>query len=94
MPVDKATQTEPDNGYILKVNGITIHTDHQSLTAGAILILAQRDNAIPGKPEDYLLQGDKGVYQPGDIIDLEQDNVFIAIRNKETPVARYSPPRL
>ena len=77
--------------YILKVNGVELVTEHQSLTAGAILILALAHEAISGKPEEYLLEGDKGTHGPGDVIDLLEENVFFAIPNRSTPVASFPP---
>lgn len=73
--------------YELKVNGIEIITPHQKLVAHDVLELAQKHNAIPGKPEDYILQGDKGPYKRDDWVDLEEDNVFITIPDAPTPVA-------
>ncbi len=72
---------------VFKVNGVEIHTDHESLSAEEILKLAKEKGAIPGNPEDYILQGDKGVYKGTDHVDLKEDNLFIAIPNKPTPVA-------
>lgn len=70
-----------------KVNGEEIHTDHQSLLAIEILELAKEKDAIPGNPADYILQGDKGTYKGDDRVNLVEDNVFIAIPDKPTPVA-------
>lgn len=73
--------------FELKVNGVQIDTPHQKLVAHDILELAEKHRAIPGKPEDYILQGDKGQYGWDDWVDLEEDNVFITIPNAPTPVA-------
>ncbi len=73
--------------FTFKVNGVEIYTDHQSLLAKEILELAKEKGAIPGNPEDYILQGDKGQYKQDDQVDLKEDNIFIAIPNKPTPVA-------
>lgn len=72
---------------VFKVNGVEIHTDHESLSAEEILKLAKEKDAIPGNPEDYILQGDKGKYKRDDSVNLKEDNLFIAIPNKPTPVA-------
>ena len=72
---------------VFKVNGVEIRTDRESLSAEEILKLAKEKGAIPGNPEDYILQGDKGVYKRADHVDLKEDNLFIAIPNKPTPVA-------
>lgn len=87
-PID----SKPTGGYDLKVNGIEIHTNHQTLTAGAILILALEHRAIVGKPDDYLLQGIKRTYRPDEVVDLLEDDQFIAVPNKPTPVARLVVP--
>ena len=73
--------------FAFKVNGVEIHTEHQSLLAKTILELAKEKGAIPGNPEDYILQGDKGKYEQDARVNLEEDNLFIAISNKPTPVA-------
>ena len=75
------------NVYAFKVNGVEIHTDHESLLAKEILKLAKEKGAIPGNPEDYILKGDKGEYRGDDRVNLEEDNQFIAIPDKPTPVA-------
>ena len=87
MSENSPTAPEPKPGYDLKVNGIQIHTTHQALTAGAILILALEHHAIVGKPEEYLLQGTKRTYGPDEVVNLLEDDQFIAIPNKPTPVA-------
>ena len=92
MPENTPTAAEPKPGYDLKVNGIQIRTNHQTLTAGAILILALEHHAIVGKPEQYLLQGTKRTYGPDEVVDLLQDDQFIAVPNKPTPVARLLGP--
>ena len=73
--------------FNFKVNGIEIETPHQKLVAHDILELAEKRGAMPGKPEEYILQGDKGQYGLNDWVDLEEDNVFITISRKPTPVA-------
>lgn len=76
--------------FELKVNGVEIKTPHQKLVAHDILELAEKHGAMPGKPEEYILQGDKGQYGWDDWVDLEEDNVFITIPNVPTPVATVS----
>lgn len=73
--------------FTLKVNGTEIDSPHQKLVAHDILELAEKHGAIPSKPEDYILQGDKGEYGWDDWVDLEEDNRFITIPNKPTQVA-------
>ena len=75
------------DAFTFKVNGVEIPTEHQSLLAKRILELAKEKGAIPGNPENYILQGDKGKYKQDDPVNLEEDNLFIAIPNKPTPVA-------
>ena len=73
--------------FAFKVNGVEIQTDHQSLLAKEILELAKEKGAIPGNPEGYILQGDKGDYKEDERVNLKEDNLFIAIPNKPTQVA-------
>ena len=78
---------EESLSFTLKVNGIEMTISHQKPVAHDVLELAEKKGAIPGKPEDYILQGDKGQYGWDDPVDLEEDNLFITIPNKPTPVA-------
>ena len=77
----------PGEEFELMVNGIEIETTHEKLVARDILELAAERGAMPGKPEGYILQGDKGQYKPDDWVDLKVDNVFITIPNTPTQVA-------
>ena len=87
MPDDKITTSESKSEYILKVNGVQFLSARQTLTAGAILLLALEHHAIAGKPSEYLLRGEKQTYRPDQVVDLAEDNVFIALPDKPTPVA-------
>lgn len=73
--------------FTLKVNGMEMAMPYVGVVAHDILELAEKNGAIPGKPEDYLLQGDKGKYGWDNWVDLEEDNVFLTIPNQPTPVA-------
>ena len=73
--------------FTIKVNGIEIEVKRRELTAHEILELAKQHGAMPGKPEEYILQGDKGQYGPDDRVDLAEENVFITIPNTPTQVA-------
>lgn len=88
----KETSPPPEHGplggkFTFKVNGEQFQSPHQKLVALDILKLAKDKGAIPGNPEEYLLQGDKKQYKPDEWVDLEVDNVFITVPNKSTPVA-------
>ena len=73
--------------FTLKVNGIEMTMSTARVVAHDILELAKKNGAIPGKPEDYILQGDKGQYGWDNWVNLEEDNVFLTIPNQPTPVA-------
>jgi len=73
--------------YEFKVNGVEIHSPLQKIVALDVLQLAKNKGAFPGKPEDYILEGDKGQYKPNDWVDLVQDKMFITAPNKPTTVA-------
>ena len=75
--------------FIFKVNGVEIEVAESKLMARDILELAKERGAMPGKPEDYILQGDKRQYKPDDWVDLEEDNSFITIPTAPTPVATF-----
>jgi len=73
--------------YEFKVNGVEIHSPLEKIVALDVMQLAKNKGAFPGEPEDYILEGDKGRYEPSDWVDLGQDNVFITAPNKPTTVA-------
>ena len=73
--------------YQFKVNGVQMQTEEPKPLAKMILELAKEKGAIPGNPVAYILQGEKGTYGPNDPVNLLEDNVFIAIPDKPTPVA-------
>ena len=76
-----------DGKYDFKVNGTEFKTEYQSPTALEILMIAKQGGAIPNNPEEYSLQGDKGLYQGVERVDLEEDNVFLTIPVSSTQVA-------
>ena len=73
--------------FTFKVNGIEIKTDLSELLARQILALAAEHHAMPGKPDEYILQGDKGQYSRDELVDLAEDNIFVTIPTSPTPVA-------
>lgn len=73
--------------FTLKVNGIEMQMEHEKVVAHDILELAEKEGAIPGKPENYLLDGDKGRYGRNDWVNLSEDSVFITLRDTPTQVA-------
>ena len=70
-----------------EVNGVKLKTSFLKLVARDILEIAREGGAIPGKPDDYILQGKDKEYKLDDWVDLEEDNDFVTIRNAPTPVA-------
>ena len=50
-------------------------------------MIAKQGGAIPNNPAEYALQGDKGLYQGVDRVNLEEDNVFLTIPVSPTQVA-------
>ena len=73
--------------FSIKVNGLEIHAEHEKMVAYAILELAEAKGAFPGKPEDYKLLDDKGEYDRNDRVNVREDDLFVAIPNRPTPVA-------
>ncbi len=65
----------------IMVNGVLIKVDVDKRGDGD----SKRHGA--GKPEDYLLQGDKHLYKPEDWVNFEEDKVFITIPQGATDVA-------
>ena len=84
------TEQSPENRggkFEFKVNEIQFESEAEFLSANEILEAAANKGAIPGKPDEYALQGDKGRYTGDERIDLRQDNVFITIPISPPPVA-------
>lgn len=73
--------------FTIKVNGAEMSMTVERVVAHDILELAEKQGAIPGKPDEYELQGDKGVYKWEDMVNLSEDSVFITLRKGPTPVA-------
>ena len=80
-------EKEASHSFALKVNGIEMTMREPRVVAHDILELAEKRGAIPGKPEDYILQGAKRQYGWDNWVDLEEDNLFIMVPNQPTPVA-------
>ena len=84
------TESNPGNSsgkFEFKVNEIQFESEAEIRSANEILEAAANKGAIPGKPDEYALQGDKGRYTGDEKIDLRQDNVFITIPITPPPVA-------
>ena len=75
------------SNFTYKVNGVQLDSPTRVVLARTILEAAAKVGAMPGKPDEYLLQGDKGRYAPDDSVDLAEDNIFITIPTTPTPVA-------
>ena len=73
--------------FIIKVNGVQFGVPNETLTAREVLQLAKEKDAIAGEPDTYILRGEKQEYGLDEIVNLAQDNIFIAILNTPTPVA-------
>ena len=80
-------KNEGEGSFEFKVNGLQLEAKTRYLVALGILKLAADRGAMPGKPEEYALQGDKGRYAPDARVDLEEDNQFITIPTTPTEVA-------
>ena len=78
---------ETEEKFLIKVNGLAIHAGHKTMVAHKILELAKAKGAFPGKPEEYMLLGDKGTYNGNDEVNVREDDLFVAISKQPTPVA-------
>lgn len=78
---------EEGRSFEVKVNGIQFEVKSLELTARMILEFAKRHGAVPGNPEEYDLQGDKGRYSLDILVNLEEDNIFITLPTTPTQVA-------
>lgn len=78
---------QEDGIFPFKVNGVEIQTTQLRVVALDILALAKDAGAMPGDPEEYILQGEKGQHGQEVWVDLLEDNEFITIRSTATQVA-------
>ncbi len=83
----ESSKVEETRSFSFKVNGIQLEVKHPKLLASEILDIAAERGAMPGKPNEYLLQGDKGLYELNAWVNLEEDDQFITIPNTPTQVA-------
>ena len=83
----ETSRTEQESTFEIRVNGVLFKVDGKKLLAERVLELAKEHGAMPGKPEDYQLQGEKGLYKPNDWVDFEEDKEFITIPQGPTDVA-------
>ena len=81
------SQPNDKGPFPLKVNGVDLESPSRILSALEILEIAKKHGAMPGNPDQYLLQGDKGRYNLSDKVDLAEDSIFITVPNTPTPVA-------
>ena len=83
----ESDKNDGEGSFEFKVNGVQLEVKTRYLVALEILKMAAARGAMPGKPEDYALQGDKGRYGSGDTVDLAEDDQFITIPTTPTDVA-------
>ena len=82
-----ASKVEQKFSFEIRVNGVPIKVDEEKLLAKEVLEKASEHGAMPGKPEDYLLQGDQHLYKPEDWVNFEEDKEFITVPEGPTDVA-------
>ena len=83
----EANNVEQKTTFDITVNGVPIKVDVEKLLAEDVLEKAKEHGAMPGKPEDYQLQGEKSLYKPDDWVNFEEDKDFITIPSGPTDVA-------
>ena len=83
----ESSNVEQKSTFEITVNGVLIKVDVEKLPAESVLEIAKEHGAMPGKPEDYQLQGDKGLYKPNDWVNFKEDKEFITIPQGPTDVA-------
>ncbi len=83
----ETSKVEQETTFEITVNGVLIKVDDEKLPAAKVLEIAKKHGAMPGKPEDYQLQGERGLYKPDDWVDFKEDKDFITIPQGSTDVA-------
>ena len=84
----ETSKVEQKSTFEITVNGVLIKVDVEKLRVERVLEIAKEYGAMPGKPEDYQLQGDKGLYKPDDWVNFEEDKEFITIPQGPTDIAQ------
>ena len=83
------THENETKGYPFSLNGDKLFADNEKETAKSLLQIGYEAKVIQRKPDDYRLfsvkEGES--YKPGDYVNLEVDNNFIAEPIAPTPVA-------
>ena len=83
----EVSEMEQKTTFEITVNGVQIKVDVEKLLAKDVLEKAKEHGAMPGKPEDYQLQGQERLYKPDDWVNFEEDKEFITIPTGPTDVA-------
>ena len=83
----EVSEMEQKTTFEITVNGVQIKVDVEKLLAKDVLEKAKEHGAMPGKPEDYQLQGQERLYKPDDWVNFEEDKEFITIPIGPTDVA-------
>ena len=83
----EVSEMEQKTTFEITVNGVQIKVDVEKLLAKDVLEKAKEHSAMPGKPEDYQLQGQERLYKPDDWVNFEEDKEFITIPIGPTDVA-------
>ena len=83
----EASKVEQTSTIEITVNGVQIKVDVEKLLAKDVLEMAKEHGAMPGKPQDYQLQGSQRLYKPEDWVNFEEDKEFITIPIGPTDVA-------
>ena len=78
--------------YKFTVNGQQLETDFEKLVSLDIIVMAKKEGAIKGKPEELLLEtieveGKKECFRHDDWVELWVHKEFLVIDNNSTPVA-------
>ena len=78
-----------DTEFVLKVNGEEMTMRQEVVVSHDILELAEKLSAIHGQPGNFRLESVSTGHEYGfdEEVDLEKDNIFVAMPNSPTPVA-------
>ena len=83
--------TDSEQQFTIEVNGVEIKTTYEKLVAADVLLLAVKNHAISGTPEEYILESDDPPFEfkPDDWVDFTTYKTFTAERSAATPVALH-----
>ena len=80
---------QPNEQFLIEVNGIEIKVNYEKLVAADVLKLAAEHNAIKGNPDEFILESNdpEHEFKNDDWVNFHEYKDFIAEKSAPTPIA-------